>query len=80
MPNTLLNYLDQDNVNGGVNVAHAASVANSGNNAVVGGLLALNAGNPATSTAAAVNAAPVTQTNLAFDLDSIFDSDGIDIA
>ena len=80
MPNTLLSFLDQDNLNEGLNVANATSAANSGNNAVVGGLLAINAANPATSTAAALNIAPVTQTNLGFDLDSILDSDGIDIA
>ena len=80
MSNTLFNFLDQTNLNAGLNLAHATSGANSGNNAVFGGLVAINAANPATSTAAAINDAPVTQTNLGFDLDSILDPDGIDIA
>ena len=79
MPNTLISFLGQGNFNGGINVADADSIANSGNNHVLGGLLAVNAGNPAVSTAAALNIAPVTQTNIAIDPDFIIDSDVFDI-
>jgi hypothetical protein len=77
MPNTLLSLVDQDNINLGANVAHAASGANSGGN-LVAGLIAINAGNPATSTAAALNVAPVTQTNIAIDPDIVVDADFLD--
>jgi hypothetical protein len=77
MPNTLVSLLEQGNVNWGINAASAYSVANSGGN-FVAGLVAINALNPATSAAAAVNAAPVHQTNFALDPDAILDPDGID--
>ena len=78
MPNTLVSFLDQDNVNLGSNSAEAISAANSGGN-VLAGLVAINAGNPATATAAALNVAPVTQTNIAVDPDIIVDSDLLDL-
>ena len=78
MPNTLVSFLDQDNVNLGSNSAEAISAANSGGN-VLAGLVAINAGNPATATAAALNVAPVTQTNIAIDPDIIVDSDLLDL-
>lgn len=77
MSNTLLSFLDQDNVNVGANFATAFSGANSGGN-LVAGLIAINAGNPATSTAAALNVAPVTQANIAIDPDIIVDPDLLD--
>ena len=59
--------------------ASASSGANSGNNTVVGGLLAINAGNPAISTAVALNLSPITQNNVGVDLDTIVDPDILDI-
>ncbi len=79
MPNSLNSLFGQENLNQSLNIAHADSDADSGHNVVFGGLLAINAANPATSTAAAINAAPVTQSNVGFDLDSILDPDGVDI-
>lgn len=79
MPNTnFSNYL-QSNLNLSDHDANAVSAANSGGNAVVGGLLAVNAGNPAISTAVGVNLAPITQSNAVLDLDTIVDPDGLDI-
>lgn len=69
----------QKNVNYSDNDAVAASLADSGGNLVVGGLVGANILNPATSTAAAVNLSPIAQSNLATDFDSILDA-GIDIA
>lgn len=69
----------QKNFNYSDNDAVAASLADSGGNLVLGGLVGANILNPATSTAAGVNISPVTQSNLATDLDSILDA-GIDIA
>jgi len=78
MPNTNLTTFAQSNFNFSDHDANAISAANSGNN-VVAGLVAVNAANPATSTAAAVNLSPVTQSNAALDTDAIFDPDVIDI-
>ncbi len=78
MPNTLASLLNQQNVNLGGNIADAESDANTGEN-VVAGLLAINAGNPATSTAAALNIAPVTQTNIGVDPDIVVDADLLDL-
>ncbi|HSP23618.1 MAG TPA: hypothetical protein VLQ65_00440 [Saliniramus sp.] len=61
----------QQNANISDHDSTAASFADSGGNAVLGGLLAANVLNPATATAAGVNISPVTQANTAFDADSI---------
>jgi hypothetical protein len=68
----------QGNSNHGDNDANATSIANTGYNDVQG-LLAVNLGGPATSTATAFNFAPVSQTNTAVDVDSLFDPDLIDL-
>jgi len=79
MANTNWTTIFQGNANLSDHDANAVSGANSGGNLVVGGLAAINAANPATSTAAAANLAPVTQTNAAADFDAILDPDLIDI-
>ena len=68
----------QTNFNLSDHDAKATSVANTGYNDVQG-LLAVNLGGPATSTATAVNFAPVSQTNTAVDVDSLVDPDLIDL-
>ena len=78
MGNTNFTTFHQGNFNISDHDANAVSAANSGGN-VVAGLLAANLGNPATSTAAGVNVAPITQSNTALDLDSIVDPDLIDL-
>lgn len=55
--------------------ATAAAAADTGGNSIMGGLLSLNALNPATSTAAGVNLSPITQANVGSDIDSILDAD-----
>jgi hypothetical protein len=66
---------EQTNFNFGDNDAAAGAIADTGGNTVVGGLVAINAGNPANALANAINVAPVTQVNLGLDFDSIADSD-----
>lgn len=73
--NTNFSQIIQGNFNQSSHDANAASAANSGGNGVVGGLIAINALNPATATAAAVNLSPVSQANVASNIDSIFDAD-----
>lgn len=65
----------QSNVNYSDHDSTATSLANSGGNAVIGGLIGINAANPATATTAALNFSPVTQSNVATDWDSIEDID-----
>lgn len=80
MPNGIYSLFDQANWNVSDHDAEAGAAADSGSNDVLAGLIAINAGNLATATAAAVNVSPVTQVNLALDLDSIIDGDiGADI-
>lgn len=67
----------QGNFNISDHDANSAAVANSGGNGVAG-LVALNAANPANATSAAVNLAPVEQSNTALDLDFLNDMDGFD--
>lgn len=67
--------LEQLNANYSTHSAPAAALSDSGGGLVYGGLLAASLLNPATSTAAGVNLAPVTQTNLGSNLDSIIDND-----
>ena len=55
--------------------ANAFSLANSGGNSVIGGLLAINAGNPTMSYALGINSAPVTQQNTGHDLNGEFKND-----
>ncbi len=77
MPNTNFASIGQTNFNFSDHDATSTAFANSGGN-VTGGLLGINAGNPAIATSVAVNASPVTQLNTAglaqinFDLD-LFD-------
>ncbi|WP_230532583.1 hypothetical protein [Microvirga roseola] len=79
MSNGIFSLLEQGNWNISDHDATAGSAADSGGN-FVAGLIAINAGNLATATAAAVNVSPVTQINLGLDLDSIVDGDiGADI-
>lgn len=77
--NTNWSSIFQGNFNISDNDAVSGAQANSGGNLVAGGLLALNAANPATATSAAVNLSPITQSNLALNLATLFDNDGIDI-
>ena len=79
MPNTTFSNFLQGIANFSDHDAGAISGADSGNNAVVGGLLAINAGNPAISTAVAVNLSPITQSNVGVDLGTIIDPDILDI-
>ena len=79
MPNTNFSAFLQGIANISDHDASANSGANSGDNAVVGGLVAINAGNPAISTAVAVNLSPITQSNVGVDLDTLVDPDMIDI-
>ena len=79
MPNTHFSTFLQGIANVSDHDAGAISGADSGNNAVVGGLLAINAGNPAISTAVAVNLSPITQSNVGIDLDTVVDPDILDI-
>lgn len=51
----------------------AAAGATSGENEIMGGLIAANLLNPATATAAGVNISPVTQGGVASDIDAILD-------
>lgn len=74
MPNTNLSFLQQGNWNFSDHDATSLAQAGTGGN-VLSGLIALNAGNLATATAAAVNVSPVTQVNLGLDLSSIIDGD-----
>lgn len=61
----------QQNANISDHDSTAASFADTGGNAVLGGLLGANILNPATATAAGVNISPVSQANTAIDADSI---------
>lgn len=74
--NSILSFLQQSNLNFSDHDATAGAVANSGGN-FASGLIAINAANMATATAAAVNISPVTQVNLGLDIGSIADGDVI---
>lgn len=71
----LTTLFQQMNFNVGDNDATAGAIGDTGGNTVVGGLVAINAGNPANALATAINVAPVTQVNLGLDFDSIADND-----
>lgn len=75
MSNAIATLMDQGNWNISDNDAIAGSSASSGGNDVIAGLIGINAGNLATSTAAAVNVSPITQINLGLDLDALLDGD-----
>ena len=79
MPNTNFSTFLQGIANISDHDATAISGANSGSNTVLGGLVAINAGNPAISTAVAVNLSPITQSNVGVDLDTLVDPDLLDI-
>jgi hypothetical protein len=55
--------------------ANSLSLANSGSNSVLGGLLALSVGNPAISQALSIDLASISQENVALDLDSDLGTD-----
>lgn len=74
MSNSNLSFLQQGNWNFSDHDATSLAQASTGGN-ILSGLIALNAGNLATATSAAVNASPVTQVNLGLDLSSIIDGD-----
>ncbi|HSP23619.1 MAG TPA: hypothetical protein VLQ65_00445 [Saliniramus sp.] len=74
MPNSNLSFLQQSNWNFSDHDATSLAQADTGGN-ILSGLIALNAGNLATATSAAVNVSPVTQVNLGLDLSSIIDGD-----
>lgn len=76
--NTNWTNMFQSNFNYSDHDAESVSFANSGGNAVLGGLLAANALNPATATSAAINLSPITQANVGTDVDAIADL-GIDL-
>jgi hypothetical protein len=76
--NWLQTSIQQGNFNISDHDASSVALANSGQNAVLGGLLAVNAANPATATSAAVNVAPISQSNVAVEVATLFDNDFID--
>ena len=55
--------------------ANSLSLANSGSNSVLGGLLALSVGNPAISQALSIDLASISQENLRLDFDSDLGTD-----
>lgn len=76
--NTNWSSINQGNFNISNHDAISLAAADSGQNAVVGGLLAVNALNPATATSLAANVSPITQSNVAASVASLFDNDVID--
>ncbi|HSP23620.1 MAG TPA: hypothetical protein VLQ65_00450 [Saliniramus sp.] len=75
--NTNWTDIMQANFNQSGHDSTAFGSTNSGGNAVLGGLIGLNALNPATATAAGVNLSPVTQANVGADVDSIISAEAI---
>lgn len=73
--NSNITELMQANLNHSNHSSPAIATSDSGGSDVVGGLIAISALNAATSTAAGVNLAPVTQANVGSDIDAILDAD-----
>jgi hypothetical protein len=70
MVNKPFGSLETGNLNLSDHDASSLSLANSGSNSVLGGLLALSVGNPAISQALSINLAPMEQGNIGLDFDS----------
>jgi hypothetical protein len=75
MSNMNVTELMQTNMNHSDHDSPATALADASDNKVLGGLIAANLLNPATSTAAGVNLSPVTQATIGSDIDALLDAD-----